>query len=47
VLGVFGRRPQTMKIENYCFVTSSKSRKRTHKVSIDNMANEDSLLFVI
>jgi len=36
-----------MKIENHCFMTSSKSREHTQKVSIDNMANEDSLLFVI
>jgi len=35
-----------MKIEKHCFVTSSKSRERTHEVSIDSMVNEDSLLFV-
>jgi len=36
-----------MKIEKRCFMTSSESRERTHEVSIDDMANEDSLLFVI
>jgi len=29
------------------FMTSSKSRERTHKASIDNMANKDSLLSVM
>ena len=28
-------------------MTSSKSRERTHEASIDNMANEDSLLYVV
>jgi len=36
-----------MKIENRCFMTSFKSRERTHEVYMDNMANEDSRLFVI
>jgi len=35
-----------MKIENHCFMTFSKSRERTREVSSDNMAKEDSLLFV-
>jgi len=29
------------------FTTSSKSREHTHEASIDNIANEDGLLFVI
>jgi len=29
------------------FMTSTKRRERTHKASIDNMVNEDSLLSVI
>jgi len=28
-------------------MTSSKSRERTHEASIDNTANEDSLLTVV
>jgi len=35
------------KVENHCFMSSSKSRGHKHEVSIDNMANEDSLPFVI